>query len=93
MHVETSKVYITEDLEDLLFYLFLFLIVAYLLKKAKKKAPIQISDIVFSISPIINAAGRMDHAHGAVKLMLAADDQEAEEIGRASCRERVSSPV
>jgi len=49
----------------------------YLLQKANKKAPIQISDIVFSISPIINAAGRMDHAHGAVKLLLSADLTEA----------------
>ena len=50
----------------------------YLLQKASKKAPIQISDIVFSISPIINAAGRMDHAHGAVKLLLASDLTEAQ---------------
>jgi single-stranded-DNA-specific exonuclease len=55
----------------------------YLLQKASKKAPIQISDIVFSISPIINAAGRMDHAHGAVKLLLAADEIEAGQMAEA----------
>lgn len=66
---------------------------AYLLKKAKKKAPIQISDIVFSISPIINAAGRMDHAHGAVKLMLAADDQEAEALAEAVIQQNLDRRV
>jgi len=65
----------------------------YLLKKAKKKAPIQISDIVFSISPIINAAGRMDHAHGAVKLMLAADDQEAEALAEAVIQQNLDRRV
>ena len=65
----------------------------YLLKKAKKKAPIQISDIVFSISPIINAAGRMDHAHGAVKLMLAADDQEAEAMAEAVIQQNLDRRV
>ena len=56
---------------------------AYLLTKANKKAPIQIMDIVFSISPIINAAGRMDHAHGAVKLLLASDEIEAKLLAEA----------
>jgi single-stranded-DNA-specific exonuclease len=65
----------------------------YLLKKAKKKAPIQISDIVFSISPIINAAGRMDHAHGAVKLMLASDDQEAEALAEAVIQQNLDRRV
>jgi len=65
----------------------------YLLNKAKKKAPIQISDIVFSISPIINAAGRMDHAHGAVKLMLAADDQEAEALAEAVIQQNLDRRV
>jgi len=66
---------------------------AYLLKKAKKKAPIQISDIVFSISPIINAAGRMDHAHGAVKLMLASDNQEAEALAEAVIQQNLDRRV
>ena len=65
----------------------------YLLTKAKKKAPIQISDIVFSVSPIINAAGRMDHAHGAVKLMLASDDQEAEALAEAVMQQNLDRRV
>ena len=65
----------------------------YLLKKAKKKAPIQISDIVFSVSPIINAAGRMDHAHGAVKLMLASDNQEAEALAEAVMQQNLDRRV
>ena len=67
--------------------------IGYLLTKAKKKAPIQISDIVFSVSPIINAAGRMDHAHGAVKLMLASDDQEAEALAEAVMQQNLDRRV
>ncbi len=55
----------------------------YLLQKAGKKSPIQITDVVFSISPIINAAGRMEHAHGAVKLLLSADYEEARIMAEA----------
>jgi single-stranded-DNA-specific exonuclease len=61
----------------------------YLLQKANKKAPIQISDIVFSISPIINAAGRMDHAHGAVKLLLSADLTEASAMAEAVIQQNI----
>jgi len=61
----------------------------YLLQKANKKAPIQISDIVFSISPIINAAGRMDHAHGAVKLLLSSDATEAEQMAEAVIQQNI----
>jgi single-stranded-DNA-specific exonuclease len=55
----------------------------YLLQKAGKKSPIQITDVVFSISPIINAAGRMEHAHGAVKLLLSSDFEEARLLAEA----------
>ncbi len=61
----------------------------YLLQKANKKAPIQISDIVFSISPIINAAGRMDHAHGAVKLLLSSDLTEAAAMAEAVIQQNI----
>ena len=61
----------------------------YLLQKANKKAPIQISDIVFSISPIINAAGRMDHAHGAVKLLLSSDSIEAGQMAEAVIQQNI----
>jgi single-stranded-DNA-specific exonuclease len=65
----------------------------YLLQKANKKAPIQISDIVFSISPIINAAGRMDHAHGAVKLLLASDNTEAGMMAEAVIQQNLDRRV
>ncbi|MEY2895434.1 MAG: Single-stranded-DNA-specific exonuclease RecJ [Bacteroidota bacterium] len=65
----------------------------YLLQKAGKKAPIQISDIVFSISPIINAAGRMDHAHGAVKLLLAGDETEAGMMAEAVIQQNLDRRV
>jgi single-stranded-DNA-specific exonuclease len=65
----------------------------YLLQKAGKKAPIQITDIVFSISPTINAAGRMDHAHGAVKLLLSADDTEAAMMAEAVIQQNLDRKV
>jgi single-stranded-DNA-specific exonuclease len=36
-----------------------------------------ISDVVFTIGPRINAAGRIAHAHGAVELLIAQTDEEA----------------
>lgn len=39
-----------------------------------------ISSIVFGIGPRINAAGRIDHAKYAVKLLLSKDKKEAEEL-------------
>jgi single-stranded-DNA-specific exonuclease len=66
---------------------------AYLLQKANKKAPIQITDIVFSISPIINAAGRMEHAHGAVKLLLASDLIEAQMLAEAVIQQNLERRV
>ncbi len=48
-----------------------------LLQSAGKKKPVNIRDVVFGIAPRINAAGRMDHAHGATKLLLSATEQEA----------------
>ncbi|MHA8050575.1 single-stranded-DNA-specific exonuclease RecJ [Aquirufa sp. ROCK-SH2] len=61
----------------------------YLLQKAGKKAPIQITDVVFSISPIINAAGRMEHAHGAVKLLLSSDFEEARMMAEAVIQQNI----
>ena len=66
---------------------------SYLLQKANKKAPIQITDIVFSISPIINAAGRMEHAHGAVKLLLASDLIEAQMLAEAVIQQNLERRV
>lgn len=61
----------------------------YLLQKAGKKSPIQITDVVFSISPVINAAGRMEHAHGAVKLLLSADYEEARLMAEAVLQQNI----
>lgn len=41
---------------------------------------IDISNIVFGLAPRINACGRMDHANGAVELMLAKTDEEATQM-------------
>jgi single-stranded-DNA-specific exonuclease len=38
-----------------------------------------LTDIVFTLAPRINAAGRMDHAREAVKMLLCAEDSLAEE--------------
>lgn len=39
--------------------------------------PISVSDLVFGIGPRINAAGRIDHAHAAVELLLSSNEFEA----------------
>lgn len=44
------------------------------------KEEVTVSKIVFGIGPRINAAGRMDHANIAVRLLLARNDEEAEEL-------------
>lgn len=45
------------------------------------KGNLTITNIVFGIGPRINAAGRIDHAHGAVKLLLASTEEEAQQEG------------
>ena len=40
------------------------------------------SHLVFTIAPRINAAGRIDHAHLGVKLLLSTDDAEADEYAK-----------
>ncbi|HMX38812.1 MAG TPA: DHHA1 domain-containing protein, partial [Saprospiraceae bacterium] len=39
--------------------------------------PLDITDLVFGMGPLINAAGRLGHARDAVKLLLAADKHSA----------------
>lgn len=46
------------------------------------RSSIDISGVVFGIGPRINAAGRIDHAKGAVDLLLAKDFSEAETFGQ-----------
>lgn len=48
---------------------------------AVKKAELNITDLVFMIGPRINAAGRMQHAHQAVELLLATSHEESRSIG------------
>ena len=49
-----------------------------LLKVAGVQAPFTISDLVFYVGPRINAAGRLAHAHEAVRLLLSNDAEDAE---------------
>lgn len=51
----------------------------YLMQITGKKEPYHITDVVFQLAPRINAAGRMGHAHTAVKMLLSKDGLTAEE--------------
>ncbi|MGB0933003.1 MAG: single-stranded-DNA-specific exonuclease RecJ [Lishizhenia sp.] len=55
--------------------------ISKMLHLAKRKPPLTLTDVVFTIAPRINAAGRMGDAKDAVKLMLATKTEELEEIG------------
>lgn len=49
-----------------------------LLKLAKKEFPVTLTDVVFSIAPRINAAGRLRTGRYAVDLMISSNQQEIE---------------
>lgn len=51
-----------------------------LLKLANRSFPLTITDVVFTVAPRINAAGRLGDAKEAVKLLTTTDDQEIEII-------------
>lgn len=51
-----------------------------LLKLANRQLPLTITDVVFTIAPRINAAGRLGDAKEAVRLLTAKESQEAERI-------------
>ncbi|PWH84981.1 single-stranded-DNA-specific exonuclease RecJ [Brumimicrobium oceani] len=53
-----------------------------LLNLAKKEKPLTLTDIVFTIAPRINAAGRIDDAKKAVVLMTSNDETELREIAK-----------
>lgn len=53
-----------------------------MLELANRKPPLTLTDVVFTIAPRINAAGRMGDAKDAVKLMLATDNDTLESIGK-----------
>ncbi|BDD07659.1 single-stranded-DNA-specific exonuclease RecJ [Fulvitalea axinellae] len=46
------------------------------------KGKLAIMNIVFGIGPRINAAGRMEHAHSAVRLLLAEDEAETYRLAK-----------
>jgi single-stranded-DNA-specific exonuclease len=45
----------------------------------KRAYPLQVSDLVFAIGPLINAAGRLGDARDAVRLLLSADRASAQD--------------
>ena len=53
-----------------------------LIEKSRRPKPLVISDIVFGLAPMLNAAGRLDDAKMAVKLLLANDPIEAADHAR-----------
>ena len=48
-----------------------------LMKEHKRVGKMTITDVVFTIAPRINAAGRMKHAHNAVRLLIERNEAEA----------------
>ena len=53
-----------------------------LLNLAKREKPLTLTDIVFTIAPRINAAGRIDDARKAVVLMTSDDESELRSIAK-----------
>ncbi|MBO9638484.1 MAG: single-stranded-DNA-specific exonuclease RecJ, partial [Siphonobacter aquaeclarae] len=53
-----------------------------LIRAAGMKPPLDITNVVFGLSPRINAAGRIKHAYDAVNLLLCEDEAEAEDFAR-----------
>ncbi len=50
-----------------------------LLDRANRPSPLNISDVVFGLGPLINAAGRLGDARDAVRLMLSTDRDAAKD--------------
>jgi len=48
-------------------------VIDLMFRQAKKSYPVQLSDVVFTIAPRINAAGRLKHAHLIVELFTCKD--------------------
>lgn len=52
-----------------------------MMRMANLKRKLGVSELVFSIGPRINAAGRIEHGRQAVELLLARTEAQAEQIG------------
>lgn len=69
-----------------------------LIELGNTRHPLSIKDLVFGLGPRINAAGRIDHAHSAVQLLLAQDQLTAQTLARSineknSLRREVDSTI
>ena len=53
-----------------------------ILKMANKTGELSIQDVVFSIAPRINAAGRIESGNQAVELLLAQNEAEVDEVSK-----------
>jgi len=53
--------------------------IQFLIQASTKQTPLTITDIVFGIGPLINAAGRFSDAERAVKLLLSKNKMEADD--------------
>ena len=54
-----------------------------LIQRSRRQYPLSISDVVFGLGPLINAAGRLGDARDAVRLLLAAERNSALEAAGA----------
>jgi len=60
-----------------------------LIQRSGRRHPLEVSDVVFGIGPMINAAGRLGDAREAVRVLLAAERHSAlEAAGTLSVRNR-----
>ena len=53
-----------------------------LIQQMNRPGPVKVSDLVFGIGPMINSAGRLGDARDAVRLLLSADRNSAQEKAR-----------
>lgn len=53
-----------------------------LVKESKRNYPLSVSDIVYGIAPMLNAAGRLADADAAVKLLLAREKSVASDLAK-----------
>ncbi|MBW7868913.1 MAG: single-stranded-DNA-specific exonuclease RecJ [Brumimicrobium sp.] len=54
----------------------------WMLKLAKKEKPLTLTDVVFTIAPRINAAGRLEDAKSVVELLSSNDEEKIKDIAQ-----------